>query len=110
MAAPKRERVSMSDETIAASDVGAMPEGMVETPAVDVASTPVQAPHDAAPTLDEAFHTLCMALYPLLEDDMPAQMHSNDIRAMYADGNHVVGWRHAIMLLEQALGQKVAPA
>jgi hypothetical protein len=102
----------MSEETISASDVGAMPEGIVEAPAVDVPPAPERTitSEAAAPTLDEAFHTLCKALYPLLEDDIPSQMHSNDIRAMYEDGNRVIGWTHAVMLLEQVLGQKVTPA
>ena len=98
----------MAEEAITASDVGAMPEDITEAPVV--ASAPTLVETHGAPTLDEAFHTLCRAMYPLLDEDMPAQMHSNDIRAIYADGNRVVGWSHAILLLEQVLGQKVTPA
>lgn len=98
----------MAEETRTAIEVGAMP--IIEALGATLASAPVSIEQHSAPSLDEAFHTLCRALYPLLADDMPAQMHSNDIRAIYADGNHFVAWRHAILLLEQVLGQKVTPA
>ena len=97
----------MAEDTSVASDASAIPEGMIETPVVEVSPVASAPREESAPTLDDAFHTLCRALYPLLEDDMPAQMHSNEIRAIYTDGNHGIAWTHAVMLLEQVLGARI---
>ena len=106
MATPKAERMPDEREvlTVAVHDVDTMPEEIL----LALGAEPAQ--EASAPTLDEAFHMLCRAMYPLLEEDMPAQMHSNDIRAMYADGNHLVSWRHAVLLLEKVLGQRISAA
>lgn len=69
--------------------------------------TPASVPL-APPTLDEAFHTLCQALYPLLDEDLPRQMRSEEIRGWYQDGNHAIAWTHAMMLLESVLGVRLS--
>ncbi|HEY5867085.1 MAG TPA: hypothetical protein VI542_16305 [Candidatus Tectomicrobia bacterium] len=58
----------------------------------------------AAATLDGAFTLLCEALKARLEDDLPAQLHCDEIQGFYANGNHTIAWGHAILHLEQVLG------
>lgn len=55
------------------------------------------------PTLDEAFVALCQAMSARLEENVPAQMHVEEIMGWHADGNHAVAWAHAILVLEQVL-------
>ena len=73
-------------------------------PPVEVA---VAAP--VAPTLQDAFTTLCCAMEPLLEESLPDQTHCQEIQGWYANGNHGISWAHAVQLLEQVLGQKLLP-
>lgn len=72
-----------------------------------LADTPPMAIAMAAPTLDEAFHTLCMAMAPLCGDDLVRQRHCAEIRGWLMNGNTLVAWQHAVMLLEGLLGSRL---
>ena len=84
-------------------------------PDAAAASAPVPAPAAVAvafpvtvpPTLEDAFYLLCEALCPHLEDNLPAQVHAQEIQGWHANGNVTVAWQHAVQLLEQVLGQKL---
>ena len=54
--------------------------------------------------LDEAFMLLCRGMIERLEDDVPAQLHVEEIQGWYSNGNVAVAWAHAILVLEQVLG------
>ena len=58
----------------------------------------------APPALAEAFHLLCAAMLPYLEEDVPAQMKCEEIQAWHTNGNTAMAWTHAFMLLEGILG------
>lgn len=65
------------------------------------------------PSMDEAFETLCLALHEKLQEDLPAQMHVEEIMAWYSNGlangpNAPVCWQHAVALLEQVLGVRMS--
>ena len=55
-------------------------------------------------TLDEAFMLLCRGMIEQLEDDVPAQLHVEEMQGWYTNGNVAVAWAHAILVLEQVLG------
>lgn len=58
------------------------------------------------PTLDDAFTVLCQAMVARLDDNLPAQVHAQEVQAWFANGpaNHRAAWQHAVWLLEQVLG------
>ena len=59
------------------------------------------------PTLAEAFTMLCQALSAQLEDDLPAQLHCDEIQGWHANGNEGVAWQHAVQMLERVVGVKM---
>jgi len=59
------------------------------------------------PTLDAAFVLLCQAMIVRLEDDLPAQLHAEEIMGWHANGNTGVAWAHAVLLLEQVIGVRL---
>ena len=72
----------------------------------------------AAPTLRDAFFTLCAALEAhLIEDNLTTYQHCREVQAWMVNAGEdasgkaqaVLAWRHAVMLLEEVLGQKLTP-
>ncbi len=86
----------------------------IDESSMRVTETPVEAgPAEVAtdglepmepPTLGGAFFMLCEAMLPLLEDDLPEQLHVEQIMGFYANGNHAVAWTHAVLILEKVIG------
>lgn len=70
-------------------------------PEARISLEPVPTP---IPTLDDAFMTLCMAMEPRLDENMPALMHCQEIQGWFQNGNYQIAWQHAIQLLEGVLG------
>ena len=66
---------------------------------------PITSTTDA--TLDSAFMMLCDALKTHLDDDLPAQLHCDEIQGWYANGNHGIAWAHAVQILERVVGAKM---
>ena len=71
-----------------------------------------------APTLRDAFFTLCAALEAhLIEDNLTTYQHCREVQAWMVNAGEdasgkaqaVLAWRHAVMLLEEVLGQKLTP-
>ena len=62
------------------------------------------------PTLSDAFHTLCYAMMPLLEDNQPSLIHCQEIMAWHADGNVHVAMQHAVQILEEVMGVRLGHA
>lgn len=75
-------------------------EALPEEALPEAPAEPVVAPV----SLEQAFFTLCAALQPLLEDDMPRYYHCEEIQGWYANGNTTIAWIHGIALLEGVLG------
>jgi len=73
---------------------------------IETAALP-EAQVDPKPTLDVAFVLLCQAMIVRLEDDLPAQLHAEEIMGWHANGNTGVAWAHAILLLEQVIGVRL---
>ena len=69
-------------------------------------SAMMQAVAPTPPTLADAFRILCEAMAVQLEDDVPAQMHCDELQSWYQNGasNYAVCWRHAVLMLEGILG------
>ena|SRR3990167_3534094 len=67
---------------------------------------PVVAVMPVPPTLGDAFRILCEAMAAHLEDDVPAQMHCDEIQSWYQNGpaNYRTCWTHAILMLEGIVG------
>lgn len=65
-------------------------------------------PAEESPSFDEAFMMLGKALVHHFADNIPAQLHAEEIQIWHINGNHVVAWQHAIQLLEQALDAKLS--
>lgn len=63
----------------------------------------------AVVTLHDAFYLLCNAMLPLLEDNLPAYMHCQEIQGWMTDGgtNGPIAWQHAVQVLEGVLGVKL---
>ena len=66
---------------------------------------PITSTTDA--TLDNAFTMLCEALKERLDDDLPAQLHCDEIQGWYANGNEGVAWAARGQLLERVVGVKI---
>ncbi len=67
-----------------------------------------------APSLADAFFTLCHALEPCLAEDLPALAHCQEIQVWMVNAmtdpsaagkaQVALAWQHGIALLEQAVG------
>jgi len=42
-----------------------------------------------------------------LEDDLPSQLHVEEILGWHANGNVGIAWAHAILILEQVIGVRL---
>ena len=80
-----------------------MPDPSVE----ESSSIEAEMPAETEPTLDAAFVLLCQAMIARLEEDLPAQLHAEEIMGWHANGNVGVAWAHAILLLEQVIGVRL---
>lgn len=56
------------------------------------------------PTMAMAFMTLCQAMEPCFEDQIPEQVRCQEIMGWYDNGNHLVAWKEAVRMLEQVIG------
>lgn len=94
MAGPGRPRHRDQDDEEDMRDEDERP----PEPVVAVAPTP--------PTLGDAFRILCEAMAAHLDDDVPAQMHCDEMQSWYQNGpaNYPTAWRHAILMLEGIVG------
>ena len=63
--------------------------------------------NNTPPTLENVFYMLCQALVEACKDNLGMSLHAEEIQGWYMDGNHTVAWAHAVMLLEQTLGQRL---
>jgi hypothetical protein len=85
-----------------------MPSRTPQDPTIPVSVSPEETPWASlpptAPSLEAAFTCLCEALLPYLEDNVPAYSHVVETMAIFADGNHAIGWGRMVLVLEGALG------
>ena len=79
------------------------------------ADAPVAEPERDLPSLRDAFFVLCQALEGALLEDIPACTHAQEIQAWMTNAGEdangkaqaAQAWTHAVMLLEQVLGQSI---
>ena len=86
-----------------------MPKPVEESSSMETEMPAAESGAEAVPaapttTLDEAFMLLCRGMIEKLEDDVPAQLHVEEMQGWYTNGNVAVAWAHAILVLEQVLG------
>lgn len=63
-----------------------------------------------APTLDDAFSVLALALLPLLEENMPMYTYVQECIGVHANGNTTIAWSRVLAILEGVLGTPLRPA
>ena len=117
MAAPRHQRTSESDavQDEASEESGAQRfTSFIEM--LRAGENPLRTAVAHVPTLEEAFFTLCAALSGRLDDNLTAWDHAQEIQAWMVNAGDDPGgkaqqhlaWQHAVMLLEQVLGQSLA--
>lgn len=62
-----------------------------------------------APTLDDAFSVLALALLPLLEENMPMYTYVQECIGVHANGNTTIAWSRVLAILEGVLGTPLRP-
>jgi hypothetical protein len=72
--------------------------------AAPASGAPAPTPASVPPTLAEAFTTLCAAMAPHMQDNVPALTHLYEIQGWYANGNIGPAWLHVVALLQGVLG------